>query len=147
MTVKKKIAVINGPNINLLGRREPKIYGHRTLDEIINSLVEQYPEVEIDHFQSNCEGALIDRIHSCGFDLDCMGIVLNAGAYTHTSLAIADAIAAIDRPVIEIHMSNIHAREEVRHRSLIAPVCRGSIIGFGELSYSLAVRALLSPDK
>lgn len=147
MTTKKKIAIINGPNLNLLGRREPKIYGHRTLDDIISSLVTEFPEIEIDHFQSNCEGELIDRIHSSGFDLDCMGIVLNAGAYTHTSLALADAIAAIDRPVIEVHISNVHAREEIRHRSLIAPVCRGSIIGFGELSYALAIRALLSSDK
>lgn len=143
----KKILIINGPNLNLLGRREPEIYGHLTLDDIIEGLRSEFDGVEIEHFQSNSEGDIIDKLHACGFDCAYAGIVLNAGAYTHTSLALADAIAAIERPVVEVHISNIHAREEIRHRSLIAPVCTGSICGFGRLSYSLAVSALLKLGK
>ena len=138
-----KILVINGPNLNLTGRRQPEIYGSRTMDDIIASLRDAFTGVSIDYFQSNCEGAIIDRLHEDGFG-EYDGIVLNAGAYTHTSLAIADAIAAIETPVVEIHLSNIAAREEIRHRSLIAPVCRGTIAGFGELSYRLAVEAIMN---
>lgn len=138
-----KILVINGPNLNLTGRRQPEIYGSRTMDDIIASLRAAYDGVTIDYYQSNHEGALIDRLHEAGFGGEYAGIVLNAGAYTHTSLAIADAIAAIETPVVEIHLSNTAAREEIRHRSLIAPVCLGTIAGFGERSYHLAVAALL----
>lgn len=138
-----KILVINGPNLNLTGRRQPEIYGSRTMDDIIASLRDAFTGVTIDYFQSNCEGAIIDRLHEAGFG-EYDGIVFNAGAYTHTSLAIADAIAAIETPVVEIHLSNIAAREEIRHRSLIAPVCRGTIAGFGELSYRLAVEAIMN---
>lgn len=138
-----KILVINGPNLNLTGRRQPEIYGSRTMDDIIASLRAAYDGVTIDYYQSNHEGDLIDRLHEAGFGGEYAGIVLNAGAYTHTSLAIADAIAAIETPVVEIHLSNTAAREEIRHRSLIAPVCLGTIAGFGERSYHLAVAALL----
>ncbi len=139
-----KILILNGPNLNLLGRRQPEVYGSTTLADIVDGLRDSFPSVDIVHFQSNCEGALIDKIHEVGYDDSYAGIVLNAGAYTHTSLAIADAIAAIKRPVIEVHLSNVFAREEIRHRSLIAPVCRGSISGFGVQSYHLAVQALIS---
>ncbi len=142
--MKHKILVINGPNLNLLGRRQPEIYGRTTLEDIYRGLCESFPDVDFEFFQSNSEGEIIDRLHSAGFDADLTGIVLNAGAYTHTSLAIADAIAGIDRPVVEVHLSNIFAREEIRHRSLIAPVCRGSISGFGTYSYNLAVQALIT---
>lgn len=141
--MKQKILVVNGPNLNLLGIRQPGIYGHSTLSDIISGLASLFPDIEIEHFQSNHEGLIIDKLHAVGYDPDYIGIVLNAGAYTHTSLAIADAIAAISRPVVEVHLSNVFAREEIRHRSLIAPVCRGSISGFGAKSYELAVRALL----
>ena len=141
--MKQKVLILNGPNLNLLGRRQPEIYGHATLDDIIAGLRMTFPDLVIDHFQSNHEGELIDRIHQVGFDPDYAGIVLNAGAYTHTSLALADAIAAVPLPVVEVHLSNIFAREEIRRRSLIAPVCRGSVSGFGSKSYELAVRALL----
>lgn len=141
--MKQKVLILNGPNLNLLGRRQPEIYGHATLDDIIAGLRMTFPDLVIDHFQSNHEGELIDRIHQVGFDHDYAGIVLNAGAYTHTSLALADAIAAVPLPVVEVHLSNIFAREEIRRRSLIAPVCRGSVSGFGSKSYELAVRALL----
>lgn len=140
--IMKKILILNGPNLNLLGRREPAVYGTQTLDSIIEGLRREFPDCVIDHFQSNCEGALIDRLHEAGFG-KYDGIVLNAGAYTHTSLALADAIAAITAPVVEIHLSNVFAREEIRHRSLIAAVCAGSISGFGAKSYSLGVRALI----
>jgi len=139
----KKILIINGPNLNLLGRRQPEIYGSRTLDDIISEVRSNFPDIEIKHFQSNCEGELIGCIHQYGFDHDYAGIVINAGAYTHTSLAIADAIAAIELPVVEVHISNVFAREEIRQRSLIAPVCKGSISGFGLYSYILAVNAIL----
>lgn len=141
--MKTKILILNGPNLNLLGKREPGIYGRATLDDIIGGLVSAFPDIEFDCFQSNSEGEIIDRLHQVGFDPSYSGVVLNAGAYTHTSLAIADAIAAIDLPVVEVHLSNVFAREEIRHRSLIASVCRGSISGFGALSYELAVSALI----
>lgn len=137
------IAIINGPNLNLLGRRQPEIYGIRTLDDIIVDLVTRFPQIAFRHYCHQGEGELIEAIQKTGFDSDCRGIVLNAGAYTHTSLAIADAIAAVPAPVVEVHLSNIFAREEIRHRSLIAAVCKGSISGFGYRSYHLAVEALL----
>ena len=139
-----KILIINGPNLNLLGRREPEIYGTLTMEAYLEVLRGYYPDVEIDYFQSNCEGELIDIIHRAGFDPSVTGIVLNAGAYTHTSLALHDAVKAIERPVIEVHISNIASREEVRRRSMIAPACLGTIAGFGMDSYRLGVEALLT---
>lgn len=138
-----KILIINGPNLNLLGVRQPEIYGRVSMEDYVKALGADYPQVEIDYYQSNHEGDIIDRLHDAGFDPDLNGIVLNAGAYTHTSLAIADAIAAIECPVVEVHISNVAAREAVRHTSLMAPVCRGTITGFGLDSYRLAVEALL----
>lgn len=138
------ILIINGPNLNLLGRRQPEIYGSRTLEDIVSDLVERFKErIRLVDFQSNSEAEIITWIQDYGFSPECRGIVLNAGAYTHTSLAIADAIAAVPAPVVEVHLSNIFAREEIRRRSLIAPVCAGSISGFGEHSYTLAVEAIL----
>ena len=140
----KKILVINGPNLNLLGKREPGIYGTDTLEGIARRLTDKYNGiVELEWAQSNHEGDIIDMIHRVGFNEEYLGIVLNAGAYTHTSLAISDAIAAVRLPVVEVHLSNVAAREEIRHRSLIAPVCRGSIAGFGARSYDLGISALL----
>lgn len=138
------ISIINGPNLNLLGRRRPDIYGTATAEDIAASLSTGASGVEIRMVCLNGEGELIDRLQADGLAPDCLGIVLNAGAYTHTSLAIADAIEAIERPVVEVHLSNIFAREEIRHRSLIAARCRGSISGFGALGYQLAVDALLA---
>lgn len=140
------ILIINGPNLNLLGVREPAVYGNTSFDDFMKRLRSLYPHVGFDFFQSNHEGAIIDRLHADGFNGRYAGIILNAGAYTHTSLAIADAIAAIDTPVVEVHISNVAAREEIRHRSLIAPVCRGSIAGFGLDSYRLAVEAIARPE-
>lgn len=138
-----KILIINGPNLNLLGVREPDIYGNVSMDDFIAALSVDYPNVDIEYYQSNHEGDIIDRLHDAGFDESYAGVVLNAGAYTHTSLAIADAIKAIKLPVIEVHISNVHSREEIRHRSLISPVCKGVIAGFGMNSYTLAIEALL----
>lgn len=138
----KKILIINGPNLNLLGRREPGIYGARPFGDYLEELREQYPDVEISYFQSNCEGELIDKLHEEGFILD--GIILNAGAYTHTSIALGDAIRAISTPVIEVHISNVHQREEYRHKSMISSACMGVICGFGLDSYRLALEALLA---
>lgn len=132
-----KIVIINGPNLNLLGTREPEIYGHETLDDIINGLKTKYPDVEFVSLQSNVEGEIINMLHEYGFSAD--GIILNAGGYTHTSVSIADAVAAIKTPVVEVHISNILAREEFRHTSLIAPHSIGIISGFGAKGYSLAV--------
>ena len=137
----KKIAVINGPNLNLLGVREKSIYGDTSFDTYFAGLKSRFENVELTYFQSNCEGSIIDEIHRVGFDVD--GIVLNAGAYTHYSIAIADAIRAVKAPVVEVHISNVHSREEYRHVSMIAPACRGVIAGFGLKSYDLAVEALL----
>lgn len=138
------ILVLNGPNLNLTGIREPEIYGSTTLEDINSALEAAFEgRVALKFDQSNCEGTLIDRIHEAGLDSDCAGIVLNAGAYTHYSYAIADAIASVKAPVVEVHLSNPSAREEFRHRSVIAPVCRGSISGFGANSYRLAIEALL----
>ena len=138
----KKIEIINGPNLNLLGRREPGVYGSRSFEDYLEELRQRYQEVEIGYFQSNCEGELIDRLHAVGFTAD--GIILNAGAYTHTSVALHDAIRAISTPVIEVHISNVHQREEFRHRSLISAACRGVICGFGLNSYRLALEAFLN---
>ena len=134
------ILIINGPNLNLLGVREPSIYGSTGFDEYLQQLRAKYPEINLLYVQSNHEGAIIDAIHKYGFSV--AGIVLNAGAYTHTSLAIADAIAAVTSPVVEVHISNVHKREEIRHHSFIAPVCVGTICGFGLDSYRLAIEAL-----
>lgn len=139
-----RILIINGPNLNLLGRREPGIYGNCSMESYLETLRSRYPNHSIEYFQSNHEGEIIDKLHEVGFDNDMKGIVLNAGAYTHTSLAIADAIAAINVPVVEVHISNVHAREEVRHHSMISRVCRGVIAGFGMNSYRLGIDAILS---
>ncbi len=141
----RKILIINGPNLNLLGVREPGIYGNSSMDTCLNSLREKYADITIDYFQSNHEGEIIDCLHKVGFDTEnLIGIVLNAGAYTHTSLAIADAISAIKLPVVEVHISNVHARETIRHNSMLSPVCRGVIAGFGLDSYRLGIEALLN---
>ena len=137
-----KILVMNGPNLNLLGEREPSVYGDNSLSAINERLKVQAENAgaEIDFYQSNHEGALIDKLHEARTEFDY--IILNAGAYTHYSYAIRDAIACVDKPFIEVHMSNIHSREEFRHNSVIAAVCKGSIIGFGEHSYLLAINAM-----
>ena len=132
--------------MDMLGVREPAVYGNTSFDDFMKRLRSLYPHIGFDFFQSNHEGAIIDRLHADGFNGRYAGIILNAGAYTHTSLAIADAIAAIETPVVEVHISNVAAREEIRHRSLIAPVCRGSIAGFGLDSYRLAVEAIARPE-
>ena len=137
-----KILIINGPNLNLLGTREPQHYGTGTMDSVLDALKSQYPDVQFDYYQSNVEGFLIDRLHQT-LEKPCDGVVLNAGAYTHTSVALRDAIAAIKVPVVEVHISNVHSREEFRHRSLISAVCKGVICGFGLDSYRLGVEALL----
>ncbi|GAB3926910.1 type II 3-dehydroquinate dehydratase [Mucilaginibacter myungsuensis] len=136
-----KIQIINGPNLNLLGVREKSIYGDSDFATYFESLKVRFPEHELSYYQSNKEGELIDKLHEVGFDLD--GIVLNAAAYTHTSIAIADAIAAIKTPVIEVHISNVHKREEFRHKSMIAANCKGVIAGFGLDSYRLAIEHLI----
>ena len=136
-----KIQIINGPNINLLGKREPSIYGTVSFEDYLETLRNKYPQIEIEYFQSNVEGEMINKIHEVGFDYD--GIILNAGAYTHTSIALQDAIRAVTAPVIEVHISNVHKREEFRHKSMISCVCRGVICGFGLNSYQLAVEAFL----
>lgn len=135
-----RILIINGPNINLLGKREPSIYGSVSFDDYLEELRRCYPEVQIDYYQSNVEGFLIDKIQEVGFEVD--GIILNAGAYTHTSIALQDAIRAVPAPVIEVHISNVHTREEFRHKSMISCACRGVICGFGLDSYRLALEAL-----
>lgn len=136
-----KIAIINGPNLNLLGTREKDIYGNRSFEDYLQELKIQFPGVTLNYFQSNIEGELIDRLHALGFSYD--GIVMNAGAYTHTSVAIADAIAAIKTPVIEVHISNIFAREDYRHISYLGKYCKGSISGFGLKGYELALKSFL----
>tara|TARA_B100000886_G_C20346178_1_gene458805 strand:- start:422 stop:838 length:417 start_codon:yes stop_codon:yes gene_type:complete len=136
-----KITIINGPNLNLLGTREPLVYGSQTFEDYFNTLEEKYPDVDFDYFQSNIEGELINKLHEVGFSSD--AILLNAGGYTHTSVGIGDAIKGIDSPVIEIHISNTFAREDFRHTSYITPVAKGLIIGFGLDSYLLAVESVL----
>jgi 3-dehydroquinate dehydratase II len=135
--MQKKIIIINGPNLNLLGKREPEIYGILSFEEYFEILKIQFSEVELFYFQSNHEGDLLDKIHEIGFFYD--GIILNAGAYTHSSIAIADAIAAVKTPAIEVHISNIHAREPFRHHSFLAKNCVGSIVGLGLKGYALAI--------
>ena len=137
-----KISIINGPNLNLLGTREPDIYGAKTFIDYLESLKEAYPQVEFDYFQSNIEGELIDELHRVGFSAD--GIILNAAAYTHTSVGLGDAIKAIDTSVIEVHISNTFAREDFRHTSYITPNAKGLILGFGLVSYRLAVESFLN---
>ena len=137
----KKIIIINGPNLNLLGKREPETYGNKTFDSYLKELVAEFPSMELNSFQSNVEGEIINKIQEIGFSLD--GIVLNAGGYTHTSIAIADAVASVETPVIEVHISNVYAREEYRHQSLMAKSCRGVIAGFGLDSYKMAIRSFL----
>ncbi|MCI5081681.1 MAG: type II 3-dehydroquinate dehydratase [Saprospiraceae bacterium] len=132
-----KLIIINGPNLNLLGKREPEIYGKNTFEEFFAYLQEKYPHITLHYFQSNSEGALIDKLHEVGFTYD--GIIMNAGAYTHTSIAIADAIAGIKTGVIEVHISNVHAREAFRHKSYMAAKCVGSIAGLGLTGYELAI--------
>ena len=135
-----RIQIINGPNINLLGKREPSIYGSVTFEDYLTGLRETYKDIEINYFQSNIEGEMIDCIQQTGFEAD--GIILNAGAYTHTSIALQDAIRSVTAPVIEVHISNVHSREEFRHVSMIACACKGVICGFGLDSYRLALEAL-----
>lgn len=136
-----KIQIINGPNLNLLGVREPGIYGSHSFESYLPLLREKYPQVEIAYFQSNHEGALIDKMQEVGFSFD--GIVLNAGAYTHTSVALHDCIRSLRCPVVEVHISNVHQREEFRHHSFISAACKGVICGFGLASYDLAIAGLL----
>lgn len=137
-----KIAIINGPNLNLLGLREPSVYGHESFEDYLNILEKKYPHVEFFYFQSNIEGELINKIHQLGFgQVD--GIILNAGAYTHTSIAIADAVAGIKTPVVEVHISNVFAREDYRHISYLGKHCVGSVSGFGLKSYELALQHFL----
>lgn len=136
------IHIINGPNLNLVGVREPEVYGNRSLDQYLQELADEFPQHTIDVYQSNIEGEIVDRLQQVGFD-DC-GIVLNAGGYTHTSVAIADAVAAITAPVVEVHISNIYSREPFRHKSLLSPVCKGIVAGFGLDSYRLAVQAFIN---
>ena len=135
-----RIQIINGPNINLLGKREPSIYGSVTFEDYLTGLRETYKDIEINYFQSNIEGEMIDCIQQTGFEAD--GIILNAGAYTHTSIALQDAIRSVTAPVIEVHTSNVHSREAFRHVSMIACACKGVICGFGLDSYRLALEAL-----
>lgn len=139
-----KIYIINGPNLNLLGRRETAIYGLLTFEDYLDRLKRLFPQLQIEYYQSNVEGEIINKLHEIGFSFD--GIILNAGGYTHTSVAIADAVKAIETPVIEVHISNIFSREDFRHMSLIAPNVRGSIIGFGLDSYRLAIQGLIEND-
>ena len=140
-----KIQIINGPNLNLLGVREPEVYGSTNFDSFLAELRQAYPQTQIEYFQSNTEGALVDKIHEVGFSFD--GIVLNAGAYTHTSVALLDAIKAVSTPVIEVHISNIHQREEFRHHSMISAGCKGVICGFGLDSYRLAIEAIVGSSR
>ena len=135
-----KILIINGPNLNLLGKREPDVYGSITFEEYFGKIKTRYKKLEFEYYQSNVEGELIDKIHEVGFEYD--GIIINAGAYTHTSVALRDAIAGIET-VIEVHISNTHQREEFRHHSYISPVCKGIILGFGLDSYRLAIESFL----
>jgi len=137
----KKIQLINGPNLNLLGVREPSVYGDTTFESYLTTLQAMYPQCEITYYQSNIEGELIQKIHETGFSFD--GIIFNAGAYTHTSIALHDAIKAVTTPVVEVHISNVYTREPFRHKSLLSAACKGVIAGFGMDSYRLAIEALL----
>ena len=137
-----RVLIINGPNLNLLGKREKSIYGDRDFETYFSELTQKFPQIELEYFQSNHEGAIIDKIHEAGFSVD--GIVLNAGAFTHTSIALADAIAAVKAPVVEVHISNVHKRESFRHHSYLSANCKGVIIGFGLDGYRLAVESFLT---
>ena len=137
----KKIQIINGPNLNLLGKREPTVYGNSSFEDYLDTLRARYPQCEIAYYQSNVEGEMINKIHEVGFTYD--GIVLNAGAYTHTSIALHDAIKAVTTPVVEVHISNVHAQESFRHVSMLSAACKGVILGFGLDSYRLAVESFL----
>ena len=137
----KKIQIINGPNLNLLGQREPPVYGNASFADYLRALRARFPQCEISYYQSNVEGEIINKIHEVGFEYD--GIVLNAGAYTHTSIALHDAIKAVTTPVVEVHISNVHARESFRHVSMISAACRGVILGFGLDSYRLAIESFM----
>lgn len=137
----KKIIIINGPNLNLLGKREPEIYGPSSFEDFFKELKETYKTIELSYFQSNIEGKLINKLHEIGFEYD--GIILNAAAYTHTSIAIADAVKAIRTAVVEVHISNVHARETFRHKSYLAVNAKGVISGFGLQSYNLAIQSFL----
>lgn len=141
----KHIEIINGPNLNLTGRREPEIYGSVTMEQYLDELRQSFPEVQISYYQSNVEGEIINRIHEVGFSAD--GIIINAGGYSHTSVALHDALAAVPAPAIEVHLSNIFAREEYRHHSLLTSACRGIICGLGLKGYELALNALLTDSK
>ena len=137
-----KIQIINGPNLNLLGTREPGVYGSRSFEQYFAELKEKFATIDLEYYQSNVEGELINKLHEVGFSFD--GIILNAGGYTHTSVALADAIAAITTPVVEVHVSNIYAREEFRHVSLTGKNCKGVLTGFGLDGYRLAIKSLLA---
>ncbi len=141
----KKLIIINGPNINLLGKRETNIYGELSFTDFFDSISKKYPSVTLEHYQSNIEGELIDKIQEVGFSYD--GIILNAAAYTHTSVGIGDAVKAIESPVIEVHISNTFSREEFRHQSFISPNAKGVILGFGLQSYELAIQSFLNTEK
>jgi len=140
-----KVLIINGPNLNLLGQREPGIYGSESFENYLPELRKRFPEVDIDYYQSNVEGELINKMQEAGFYGGCEGIVLNAGAYTHTSVALHDCIRSLKCPVVEVHISNVHQREAFRHQSMISAACKGVICGFGLKSYELAVDALVNP--
>ncbi len=137
----KRIQIINGPNLNLLGKREPSLYGNQPFEVYFDELKTKYPQIELFYFQSNIEGEIVNKLHEVGFDFD--GIIINAGAYTHTSIAIADAIRAIKTPTIEVHISNVYQREAYRHSSYLSEVCKGCILGFGLDSYRLAIESFL----
>lgn len=136
-----RIQIINGPNLNLLGKREPSVYGNQPFEVYFDELKTKYPQIELFYFQSNIEGEIVNKLHEVGFDFD--GIIINAGAYTHTSIAIADAIRAIKTPTIEVHISNVYQREAYRHSSYLSEVCKGCILGFGLDSYRLAIESFL----
>ncbi|MDG1527831.1 MAG: type II 3-dehydroquinate dehydratase [Polaribacter sp.] len=136
-----KIIIINGPNLNLLGKREPEVYGSETFEAIFNNLQNKFSEIELTYFQSNIEGEIIDKLHEVGFDYD--GVILNAAAYTHTSVGIGDAVKGIETPVVEVHISNVQAREEFRHQSFVSANAKGVIFGFGIKGYDLAIQSFL----
>ncbi|HOG06238.1 MAG TPA: type II 3-dehydroquinate dehydratase [Paludibacter sp.] len=137
----KRIQIINGPNLNLLGKREPSVYGNQPFEVYFDELKTKYPQIDLFYFQSNIEGEIVNKLHEVGFDFD--GIIINAGAYTHTSIAVADAIRAIKTPTIEVHISNVYQREAYRHSSYLSEVCKGCILGFGLDSYRLAIESFL----
>lgn len=136
-----KLIIINGPNLNLLGKREPEIYGAESFEDFMEQLKSQFSSIDLEYYQSNIEGELIDKLHEVGFDYD--GIVLNAGAYTHTSIGIGDAVKAIETPVVELHISNVYSREDFRHKSFIAANAKGVMFGFGLKGYELAIKSFL----